>query len=61
MKGLEVIEELSEIYDSTKFDSETSELLEKLFSRVLLKYMFLQEEMDEELKTALQIVKKFIS
>ena len=61
MKGLEVIEELLEIYDSTKFDSETSELLEKLFSRVLLKYMFLQEEMDEELKTALQIVKKFIS
>jgi len=61
LKGLEVIEELSEIYDSTKFDSETSELLEKLFSRVLLKYMFLQEEMDEELKTALQIVKKFIS
>jgi len=56
-----VIEELLEIYDSTKFDSETSELLEKLFSRVLLKYMFLQEEMDEELKTALQIVKKFIS
>ncbi|WP_456467969.1 hypothetical protein [Archaeoglobus sp.] len=61
MKGLEVIEELLKIYDSTKFDSETSELLEKLLSRVLLKYMFLQEEMDEELKTALQIVKKFIS
>ncbi|WP_290597680.1 MULTISPECIES: hypothetical protein [unclassified Archaeoglobus] len=61
MKGLEVIEELLEIYDSTKFDSETSELLEKLLSRAVLKYMFLQEEMDEEVKIALQVVKKFIS
>lgn len=56
-----MIEELLEIYDSTKFDSETSELLEKLLSRAVLKYMFLQEEMDEEVKIALQIVKKFIS
>jgi len=61
LKGLEVIEELLEIYDSTKFDSETSELLEKLLSRAVLKYMFLQEEMDEEVKIALQVVKKFIS
>ncbi len=54
---MNAVEELLLVYDPNKLSSETSILMEKFLSRAVLKYVFLQESMDDEVSTAIELMK----
>ena len=57
----QIVEELLAAYNPAKFDSETSMLMEKFLSRAVLKYVFLQEDVESEMEIAMEIMKHLIS
>jgi len=42
-------------------DAETAELVEKYLARVVLRHVFLEEELDGETEIVLRILKRFLS
>ncbi len=59
MRGL--IADVVESYDSARLDAETAELVEKYLARVVLRHVFLEEELDEDTEIVLRILKRFLS
>lgn len=59
MRGL--IADVVEGYDSARLDAETAELVEKYLARVVLRHVFLEEELDEDTEIVLRILKRFLS
>lgn len=59
MKGL--IAEVVESYDPGRLDADTAELVEKYLARVVLRHVFLQEQLDEETEVVLKILIRFLS
>ncbi len=57
---MNAVEELLLVYNPSKLNSETSALMEKFLSRAVLKYVFLQEEMDDEIGTAIELMRLMI-
>ncbi|AAB89102.1 hypothetical protein [Archaeoglobus fulgidus] len=57
----DLIAEVVESYDSARLDAETAELVEKYLARVVLRHVFLEEELDGETEIVLRILKRFLS
>ncbi len=58
---MNAVEELLLVYDPSKLSSEASALMEKFLSRAVLKYVFLQEDMDDEVSTAIELMKRLMT
>ncbi len=58
---MNIVEELLLVYDPSKLSSETSVLMEKFLSRAVLKYVFLQEDIEEEIGTAMELMRRMMT
>ncbi|GEM_PF-1731205 len=56
----DLLAEVVEKYSSKQLDAVTAELVEKYLARVVLRHVFLQEQLDEETEVVLRILRNFL-
>ena len=56
----DLVAEVVEKYNPGQLDAVTAELVEKYLARVVLRHVFLQEQLDEETEVVLRILRNFL-